>query len=143
MRTQLENAGIVVASEELLRGAVDLMRERITFAKDMVDSAAYFFEPPATYHEKTVRKKWKADAVEMVKEFTGQLAGLEWQAAPLHDAFKAFVEAKEVGMGKLMAPLRLALTGAAGGPGLFETMELLGREECQARLQQAFVALPV
>jgi len=143
VRAELEKAGIVIASDALLHGAVDLMRERITFAKDMVQSGAYFFEPPAEYHAKTVKKKWKAEPVEMLKEFTEELKAMGWDHGSLHDGFKAFVEAKEVGMGKLMAPLRLALTGAAGGPGLFETMELLGREESLARLQQAFVALPV
>lgn len=144
IRPELEKAGIAVESEALLNAAVELMRERITFPQDMVQSAAYFFQAPSEYHAKTVKKKWKAEPVEMVKEFTDRMAAQEdWTHGPLHELFKAFAEEKEVGMGKLMAPLRLALTGAAGGPGLFETMELLGKAACLQRMQAAFEALPV
>jgi glutamyl-tRNA synthetase len=46
-----------------------------------------------------------------------------------------------VGAGKLIHPLRLAISGTSKGPGLFEMMDLLGRETCKRRIERAMVAL--
>lgn len=139
----LEAAGIPIPSPEYLEEAVILMRERMTFAGDMASSGAYLFQSPTEYAAKA-RKKWKAAAVELLIEFKDRLAGhSDWEAASIKGAFEAFVEEKETGFGKVMAPLRLALTGVAGGPGLFEIMELIGQEESIRRIDAALVAMPV
>ena len=139
----LEAAGIEVPSQEYLEATVVLMRERMTFASDMAESGAYLFQAPTEYNQKA-QKKWKAAAVELLIEFKGRLeAHGDWQAASIKALFEAFVTEKETGFGKVMAPLRLALTGVAGGPGLFEIMELIGQAESVARIDAAVVALPV
>lgn len=143
-RPHLEAAGFTDISDTLLNGAVDLMRERISFPQDLASQGAFFFQAPTSYHEKTVRKKWKADPVALLREFLPRMeAAPEWKSGPLHDLFVAFVEEKEIGMGKLMAPFRLALTGMAGGPGLFETAELIGREEAVSRIKTALEKIPL
>lgn len=55
----------------------------------------------------------------------------------LEAAARALCEAQGVGLGQLLAPLRAALTGAAGGAGVFDIVYLLGRERCQARIEHA------
>lgn len=143
VRPSVEAAGYEV-SDTFLETAVELMRERIAFPQDLVQQGAFFFAAPTEYHEKSVRKKWKADPVAMLRELLPRFESAgEWKAETLHGIFVAFVEEKEVGMGKLMAPLRLALTGMAGGPGLFETAELVGKEETIARINAALERLPV
>ena len=76
-------------------------------------------------------------------EFLPRLAALEpWNTQTVHDLFHAFVAEKAVGFGKVMAPLRLALTGVAGGPGCFEISEVIGKAETLSRIQAALENLP-
>ncbi|MBT9588130.1 glutamate--tRNA ligase, partial [bacterium] len=65
----------------------------------------------------------------------------EWQAAPLEAILRQLCEERGVGAAALIHPVRLALSGVGGGPGLFELMEVLGREVCGRRLQQACARL--
>lgn len=139
MRPHVKAAGFTV-DDAFLAGVAALMRERITFAHEVVEKAGYMFAAPTSYDEKAVRKRWKPDAVELMREFRKRMGALEtWTQEAIHDLFQAFLAEKEIGFGKLGAPLRLALTGAAGGPGLFEIAALIGREESLRRMDDAFV----
>lgn len=142
-RPALEAAGIEIPSEDYLQQTVALMRERMVFAHDLAHTAAYLFQAPSEYNAKA-QKKWKAGAVELLVEFKTRLENEDsWNATDLKGQFEGFVAEKETGFGKVMAPLRLALTGVSGGPGLFEIMELIGKAECLERIESALVALPV
>jgi glutamyl-tRNA synthetase len=67
-----------------------------------------------------------------------RISGMEpFEAVPLHDALHALAAEKGVGLGKLMQPLRLALTGKTFGPDLFEFMARIGKAEAVARLERA------
>ena len=129
---------------KFLEGVAVLMRERISFPQDVIAQARFFFEAPTSYDEKMASKNWKAQSVELLVEFSAQLAALgEWTTASIHDLFHAFVAEKEVGFGKVMAPFRLALTGIANGPGCFEIAELVGKAETLARIESAIAKIPV
>lgn len=142
MRPSIEAAGFSPDSN-YLEGVAVLMRERITFPQDVIAQARFFFEAPSTYDEKMASKNWKAQSVELMNEFKGQLAALDtWSTASVHDLFHAFVAEKEVGFGKVMAPFRIALTGIPNGPGCFEIAELLGKTETLARINAAIENLP-
>jgi len=65
----------------------------------------------------------------------------EWTAERLQEALKAFVEEHEMGMGKLMFPIRLALSGQPSGPDLYEMMALFGKQETIARFKACIEAL--
>jgi glutamyl-tRNA synthetase len=70
----------------------------------------------------------------MLDRLTSRLHNATWTAAGLEAAVRDFAEAESVGLGKLAQPLRVALTGRTVSPGVFEMMEILGREESLARL---------
>jgi glutamyl-tRNA synthetase len=59
----------------------------------------------------------------------------EWNAQATEAATRAFAEEAGVKLGQVAQPLRAALTGKATSPGLFDVMEVLGREECIGRLR--------
>jgi len=59
----------------------------------------------------------------------------EWSAAGLEAAVKAHAEAKGLKLGKLAQPLRAALTGTNVSPGIFDVLEVLGRDEALGRLK--------
>ena len=63
-----------------------------------------------------------------------------WTAAGLEAAARTDGEETGVKLGQLAQPLRAALTGGTASPGIFEIMEILGREECLGRLDDVLAA---
>ena len=138
VQQELSLRDLSVPDEAFLTQAIALMQERVTVLSDFVTEATYFFQAPAQYDEKMAKKRWKADAGALMLALAEDFQALDsWEATTLEAATNAFVEAKEVGKGKVMAPLRLALTGVAGGPGVYDIAALLGREESVTRLKRA------
>ena len=138
VKQQVEKAGYALPADAYLLEFIRLMQERATVLPDFVRDAPYFFTPPEGYDEKMVKKRWKADASPLMLQLKGQLAELsDWNAAAIEEAVDAFCTEQEVGKGKVMAPLRLSLTGMAGGPGVYDIAALIGQEATLDRLQQA------
>jgi len=121
-------------SDELLVGVCGLMKERVSFAQEILEKGSYFFEAPTTYDPKTVKKKWKEDSAQIVGELIAVFSTTDFKSETLETAFKTYVEEKELGFGKPMIAIRLSITGEGGGPSLFDIMELIGEEESIARL---------
>lgn len=137
VRPHVDKAGYKVEDPYLQRVSA-LMRERVSFAHEVVRDGVYFFETPRKYDEGMVAKQWKGEAPQLIAGFAAQLAGLtDWNATAVHDLFHAYVQEKGVGLGKVMAPFRLALTGVPNGPGCFEIAEVIGRQETLERLRLA------
>ncbi len=137
VRPELEKAGYEV-EDAYLQNVVQAMRERIHRRSDVVNDGRYFFEDPVEYDEKGVAKRWKPDSATLMRLLAETLLSHpDFNAKSLDDAIHAFAEENEVGLGRIMAPVRLALTGVMSGPSVFEMMEVLGREICNRRLKRA------
>jgi glutamyl-tRNA synthetase len=122
-------------SDAFLSGVVEVMKERVQFVHDIVVEGDYFFDQPKEYDEKSVKKKWKDNSSKIVTELKSVFSGItDFHSSSLESAFKTFVEEKEIGFGIAMIGLRLCLTGKGGGPGLFDIMEILGKDESLKRL---------
>ncbi|QXD15310.1 glutamate--tRNA ligase [Rhodocaloribacter litoris] len=140
-RPHVERAGYT-ADDAYLRRVAALMQERIRFAHELATACPYFFEDPVTYDEAGVRKRWKDDAPGLVSAYADRLEALDrFDAATAEAALRALAEARGVGAGRIIHPTRLALSGVTFGPGLFEMMEVLGRETCLRRLRRAVAVL--
>ncbi|MEM9985615.1 MAG: glutamate--tRNA ligase [Bacteroidota bacterium] len=138
VKQELSQRNLALPEDVYLTQAIALMQERVAVLSDFVTEATYFFEAPTQYDEKMAKKRWKGDVGALMLALAEDFQTLaSWDAAALEAAVTAFVEAKEVGKGKVMAPLRLALTGVAGGPGVYDIAALLGRAESIARLKRA------
>ncbi|MCI4671596.1 MAG: glutamate--tRNA ligase [Bacteroidia bacterium] len=124
--------------------AIELMKERVTVLGDFVEMAPYFFATPEGYDEKVVKKRWKADSPAILLDLKNKFDSISsWDSEEIEKVFKKHLEDAELGMGKVMAPLRLALTGVAGGPGVFDIAALIGKEETLSRIDIAIEAIPV
>ena len=71
----------------------------------------------------------------------GSSEGSGIKAQEIEVRIKDWIEKKELGMGMIMNPLRLALVGAPKGPGVFDIIEVLGKDETIKRIQQAISTL--
>jgi nondiscriminating glutamyl-tRNA synthetase len=114
-------------------------QEKIGSLNEIVGYSDFFFQPVESYEEKGIKKHWKIpEVVEILSEFRDGLAGLEpFDIEQLETLAQAITERREIGLGKLIHPARLALTGKTIGPGFFETAALLGRDECVSRLDKS------
>lgn len=120
---------------------VRLMQERMVFLADVFEKGWYFFRDPDAYDEQVVAKQWKPGTAEHVRVLREAFAVCEFTEAELERVVREHAEREGVGAGKVIHPLRLALTGAGASPGLFEMMVVLGRETCLRRLDAALLAL--
>lgn len=137
----LRKAGIDVDAA-YLTSVLGLMQERLVFMHDLLEEGRFYFEDPTSYDEKAVKKRWKEDAPELLNGFVEALSKLPThEALAVEQTLKAFVEVRETGMGRLMAPLRISLSGVGHGPDLFKTIEVLGLETCKRRIQKAIEVL--
>ena len=140
LKVILENEGVNIP--ERVAPICGLMKERAIFVKDMYTEGKFFFEAPTKYDEKTTRKKWKDDAASIIGELMQKFEALStFDQASTEATFKAFLEEKEFGFGKVGPIFRLAITGKGMGPSLFEICEILGKAEIIARMQKAINTL--
>ena len=121
---------------------IELFKDRVEFLKDFRSLAAFFIAPPASYDEKAVKKQWKEGTPGIMQGLKNQLEPLDdFTASALEGKIKGWCTENEIGLGKVMAPLRLSLVGSLQGPDLFKTLELLGKQESLSRIDKALSVL--
>lgn len=117
-----------------------LMKERLTFAKDIWTEGSYFFERPTTYDAKTLQKKWKPELVPYFAQLNQLLLDeCTTDVAALEAITKNLATEADLKIGDVMPLLRLSLTGSMAGPGVFDMMAVMGIDEVVDRIKN-FVA---
>jgi len=121
-----------------------IMKERITFPKDMWEQGKFFFAPPAAYDEHVVSKKWNDDAVKVLNAFKNEIGKLPiLDAATAKTTLDQVTASLGIGTGKILQAVRLSITGAGAGPDLMMIMEILGKDEVINRISHAIQTLKV
>ncbi len=122
---------------------VDLLRERSKTLVEMAEKASSYFVDPLEYEPKAVRKFLKPGAAEPLTQLAALFEKLpDWDEAGLEGAFNAVLEKRELKMGALAQPVRVAVSGTSVSPGIFETLMALGRERTLRRLAEVQEQIP-
>jgi glutamyl-tRNA synthetase len=117
---------------------IDVVRVRVKTLVEVVDASEYFFKDFTDYDPKGVAKQFTAGAAELMSYCREQLAALpEFTLASTEKCYNDIATAKNLSLGKVIQPSRLALTGRTVSPGMFDVMILLGKEKTLARLDAA------
>lgn len=143
VKALMEEVGFDTKNDEYLKEVLGLLHERVAKVDEFVAMGSFFFEAPAEYDEKAL-KKWKEDSPEMVKAYQAKVAALseeDFIAPNLKSALEAVVAENEVGFGKVMMPVRIATTGQGFGPDLFSALALVGKDEVLRRMDEAIEKL--
>ena len=129
----------VDASLENVKKVVSMMKDRVNFVSELWDLCSFFFIAPTEYDEKTVKKHWKEDSPEVMKELMGVIEGIDDFDNMEHqeNVVKEWIAAKEYKMGHVMNAWRLTLVGVGKGPGMFDITTFLGKEETLRRMSAA------
>lgn len=140
VRIYLDRAGLKY-KEEQLSAFVEMMKERAAFVEEMLEGR-YLFERPLQYDDKVVSKKWNAEAPAIITALTEAFeAAGEFSPARLQAVFDAFLTERSLGMGAVLPLLRVLITGKGTGPGMFDIMAFLGKQESIARLREGLTKL--
>lgn len=127
--------------DAFVEDVVSIMLERMTKAVDLL-AFSYFFSDPSTYDEQSVNKRWKDDAADLVAAYADRLADLpEWTDEAMEGALRELAEEKGAGAGRIIHPVRLAVSGVSVGPGLFDLLRVLGPDVVIRRLRRAVEVL--
>ena len=129
-------------SMERIRTVVSLMKDRVSFVRELWDLCSFFFLPPTEYDEKTVRKRWKEYSAQQMTELVEVLEGIDdFSVEGQEPVVIKWVEDKGYKLGDIMNAFRLALVGIGKGPGMFDISAFLGKEETLRRLRRAVEVL--
>ncbi len=140
----LENKGVPVNNEAVLEKVIGLVKERCTLLTDFYEQSKFFFEAPAELDVDSVKPKWTNEKKVLFESFVAALkspnghASFEkWAAPELETGFKKLATDEGIKPGEVMMPLRVMLVGGKYGPGVFEIMETIGKEETVRRIEFA------
>ena len=118
---------------------ISLLRERSNTLSDMAGRARWMLRDDIELDDKAAGKHLKAAAGPLLTRLNGALSELtRWNAGEIEAAFERVRhDAGDIGMGKLAQPVRVAVTGTAASPGIFETLEALGQARTVKRIADA------
>ena len=120
---------------------VSLIKERAHFVNEFWDLADYFFVAPTSYDEKAA-KNWKEETPVLMQQVISELNNIEdFSSVNIETLLKEWMTTNEIGIGKVMQPLRLSLVGALKGPHLFDIIEMIGKNESIKRIEKAIQTL--
>lgn len=126
-----------------LKKIVSLVKERANFVSELYALSHYFFETPTHYDEKGL-KNWKEDTPALLQQFMQILTTIDdFSALNIENITKNWLTETNIGMGKLMQPLRLCLVGEMKGVHLYDIMEIIGKEETIKRIEKAIETIKI
>ena len=127
----------IKSSESYVEKVVSLIKERAVFVKDFWSLSSYFFKTPEDYDEKASKKQWKEGTSVLMNELIIVLDSIDdFSSKTIEETVKSWISSKEIGFGKIMQPLRLAIVGEMKGPHLFDIIDMIGKDEAVLRIKK-------
>lgn len=132
----------IKSSEGYVEKVVSLIKERAVFVKDFWSLSCYFFKTPEDYNEKASKKQWKEGTSALMNELIKVLTSIDdFSSKTIEETVKSWISSKEIGFGKIMQPLRLAIVGEMKGPHLFDIIDMIGKDEAVLRIKKIIKTL--
>jgi glutamyl-tRNA synthetase len=134
----LDNLGYRDLDANQVAMAVETLKMRSRTLVEMAEGALFYFQDEITYEEKGDKKFLKPSVLDLMEIITARIEALtDFTEKNLENLFLSVMEEKQIKLGKIAQPLRVALTGKTASPGLFEVMSVLGKEKGLARMRKA------
>jgi glutamyl-tRNA synthetase len=136
---EVSNTPLARLSKEDLETTVRLFRSRATTFVDLQTQSHFLRAAPRDYDEKSVQKFiFKKGGLPHLQDARTALADVgRWETPSIERAFKRLCEQTGAGLGKYAQPVRIAVSGTATTPGLFDTLAALDRDDVLARIDRA------
>ncbi len=128
----------VEASRDYVVKVCGMMKERLTFPKELWETTRYFFEAPTEYNPKDIQKRWKAGMTTHMGKVIEILNTVPFEHDAIHKALlDDYIMGNQLNMGQIMNSLRLAVVGETKGPDMLTLVLMIGKEETIRRVQRA------
>jgi glutamyl-tRNA synthetase len=125
-----------------LAKAVKTLQERAKTLVELAASLRYYIAEDVEYQDKAKEKFLNEKSLPLLKDLKESLVSLpDFSHQELEPVFKAVVEKRAVKLGALAQPVRVAMTGGTESPGIYEVLEVLGKEKTLKRLERAIAAI--
>jgi glutamyl-tRNA synthetase len=138
--------GILKEGSELdmqwLSKAVVTLQERAKTLEELARSLRYYIVEEIEYGEKAKAKFLTGESLPCLRELKDGLASLsDFSAKEIEKVFRAITEKHGIKLGALAQPARVAVTGGTESPGIFEVLEIVGKEKTLRRLERAILVI--
>ncbi|HEX2968888.1 MAG TPA: glutamate--tRNA ligase [Bacteroidales bacterium] len=121
---------------------VGMVKERVTFVKEIWDQTDFFFKAPESYDPDAVKKRWKGDSPDMLKELKAVLEKIsDFTPASTERSVKSWIESKGYNTGAVMNAFRLVIVGSLRGPHMYDIIGWIGKEETLKRIDKGISSL--
>ena len=121
---------------------VSIVKERVSFVKDIWNETDFFFCSPDTYDAEVIKKRWKEDTPLLLTELKTVLGSIDdFTTTGTEEKVKKWISEKGYNTGNVMNALRLVVVGASRGPHIFEIIAWIGREETINRIDRGLGAI--
>jgi glutamyl-tRNA synthetase len=102
------------------------------------------YSEPEEYDENIIKKRWKEDTPELLNNLRNNIAKLENpDKEDFENALTKTAEELNIGKGKLIHPVRLALSGIGTGPGIYDLLYILGKDKSMERIDRALKVIKI
>lgn len=123
---------------------IELVKERVSFVKDIWEQTDFFFKAPESYDQEAVKRRWKEDSGVILSELKSQLEQIsDFSAATVEPVIKAWIEERGYNTGAVMNAFRLVIVGALRGPHMFDIISWIGKNETLKRIDKGINLLSV
>jgi glutamyl-tRNA synthetase len=120
-----------------LETLVSMVKERVSFVKEIWQETDFFFKRPETYDPEVIKKRWKPDTATQLTELKSILDEItEFTSSATETAVKSWIADKGYNTGVIMNAFRLVIVGASRGPRMFDIISWIGKEETIKRIEK-------
>jgi glutamyl-tRNA synthetase len=116
---------------------IDMVKERVSFVKDIWEQTDFFFQTPDKYDQDVINKRWKEDSAILLTELKTILENTDdFSSAGTETSVKTWIEQKGYNTGTIMNAFRLVIVGESRGPHMFDIISWIGKEETLNRIDK-------
>tara|TARA_Y100001968_G_C19380039_1_gene729806 strand:- start:770 stop:1624 length:855 start_codon:yes stop_codon:yes gene_type:complete len=130
-----KNINITNNDLSLILNGMNGLKTRARTINELAEMCSFYIEKAPITLDKKSKKVLNNENINTLKLYYNQLSKLEiWNKEEIEEDIKMYCQANNINLGKLAQPLRAAITGKSVSPGLYELMEVLGKNETLARI---------
>jgi glutamyl-tRNA synthetase len=114
-----------------------MVKERVSFVKDIWEQTDFFFKAPEIYDQDVIKKRWQETTPLILEELISVIRGItDFSSSAAETTIKEWIDKKGYNTGVVMNAFRLVVVGAARGPHMFDIISWIGKEETINRMEK-------
>jgi glutamyl-tRNA synthetase len=119
-----------------LETLIALVKERVSFVKEIWDQTDFFFKAPESYDQEVIKRRWKEESASQLMELSSVLEACDdFSPAATETAVRLWIEKQGYNTGAIMNAFRLVIVGASRGPHMYDIISWIGKEDTLRRIE--------